>query len=627
MKQITSKMLQAIATFNEGKVQEAERLFRNILKIESKHLKANQYLAISLQVLGRLDEAVTIYKKVLKLKPEFADAHQNLGNTLIQLERFQEAELSYRKFLELNPSNVEIRYNLGNTLRDLNKLQEAELSYRKVLELAPDYYAAHHNLAIVLQDLRKFDESLIYYNNTKALKPNLDYLLGSILVAKMNLAIWDDLPSNLREITKKIENEEKVSQPFPLFLLIDNSFIHKKSAEIFFNDKYPKSNIFPKIPKYHDHKKIKIGYFSADFRNHPVAQLTARLYEMHDRDMFEVHAFSFGIDTKDDLNLRIKAGVDHFHDIQTMSDIEIVKFSRSLEIDIAINLSGFTNKHRTKVFTMSVAPIQVSYLGYAGTMGGDFMNYLIADKTIIPEQNKKYYFEKIVYLPNSFMVNDSKIKLSEKKITRKEFGLPVDSFVFCSFNNTAKITPTNFVRWMRILKAVKNSVLWLSDTNNTTVNNLKNVAKKYGIKKNRLIFAPKLPQYEDHLNRIQLADLFIDTFPYNAHATASDTLRVGLPLLTYMGDSFPSRVAASLLNALDLPELIVTTEEQYETLAIQLAINPKKLKNIKEKLINNLNTTTLYNPSLFTKNLEAAYMIMHERYQKGLKLEDIEIKD
>jgi predicted O-linked N-acetylglucosamine transferase (SPINDLY family) len=354
--------------------------------------------------------------------------------------------------------------------------------------------------------------------------------------------------------------------------------------------------------------------------------LTAELYEGHDRSHFEIFAFSLGPDTQDDMNLRIKAGVDHFYDVRTLSDKEVALLSTTLEIDIAVDLGGFTSGSRTGIFAMQVAPIQVNYLGYPGTMAAVYMDYVIADHTLIPDHQQLYYSEKIVYLPNSYMVNDTKNKRSVRVFTRKEAGLPTNGFVFCCFNNHFKITPTVFMSWMRILLDVEGSVLWLPEGNNTAVANLKKEAVKMGVNDDRLIFAPRLSAMEDHFKRIQLADLFIDTLPYNAHTTASDALRMGLPVLTCIGQSFASRVAASLLKAVNMPELIATTQEQYEALAIELATHPEKLKTIKAKLVANLATAPLYDTALFTKHLESAYLTMYERYQNGLAPEHIVVE-
>ena len=437
--------------------------------------------------------------------------------------------------------------------------------------------------------------------------------------------MWDDFSSNLHKLIKKINNKNKVISPFALLSLIDEPSIHKKAAEIYSNNRFPKLDVLPKLSPYPNHKKIRIGYFSPDFKNHPVSFLTAELYEIHDRNQFEIHAFSFGIDTKDEINIRIKAGVDYFHDVQMMSDHDVVKLARALEIDIAIDLAGFTGLSRTNIFAMSAAPIQVNYLGYPGTMAVDYIDYLIADHTVIPNDKKIYYSEKIVFMPNSYQPNDSKTKVSKKSFTRKDFGLPETGFVFCCINTHYKINPNVFAGWMNILSKVERSVLWLSYGNNAAINHLKKEAKKFGINEDRLVFAPFLSLREDHLGRIKLADLFLDTLPFNAITTASDALRMGLPVLTYIGNSFTSRVSSSLLKAVNLPEMITSTQEEYETLAIRLATHPEKLKIIKDKLIDNLPTSPLYNTSLYIRNLEAAYQIMYKRYQDGLDPVDIEI--
>jgi len=533
---------------------------------------------------------------------------------------------SFEKALDIKPDYVDAYNNLGITFMELGQHEAAVECYEKVLSIIPDFAEAYSNRGHILIDLKRLDEALASYERAIVLNPELDFILGSVLHTKMHLCIWNDLTNRLNELTKKINNTEKVIGPFALLAMIDDPEIQRKTAEMFIKDKYPKIHVLSKINRYHKHTKIRIGYFSADFRDHPVSHLTAELYETHDRKQFEIYAFSYGPDTKDEMNLRIKAGVDHFHDVQTMSHKDVVMLSRSVELDIAVDLGGFTQDSRTGIFAMQAAPIQVNYLGYSGTMGAEYIDYLIADSTLIPKDKQHYYSEKIAYLPNSFMVNDTKNKTSTKEFTRAEAGLPNDGFVFCCFNNHYKITPDTFIGWMRILSQVDGSVLWLPEANSTAVNNLIKEAIKNGVDENRLIFAPRLTLKEDHLNRIQLADLFIDTLPYNAHTTASDSLRMGLPVLTCIGNSFASRVAASLLNAVNLPELITTTQEQYESFAIELATKPEKLNKIKDRLVNNLPTTPLYNTSLFAQHLESAYLKMYEKYQQGLDPEHIYVE-
>ena len=382
---------QAITAHQEGRLEEAEQLYRIILKVEPNHLDASNNLGALLFKLGRFDEAETSYKKAIELKSNFSEAHYNLGHTLKTLSKFDEAEASFRKAIEFEPSYGEAHFSLGNILKTLSKFDEAEKSYKKAIEFKPSYGEAHFNLSNTLFQLGKFDEAEKSYKKAIELKPGIDFLLGYLIHTKMHLCIWDDLSNDLDLLTKKINNKEKVISPFSLLSLVDEPSIHRKVAEINSNNIFSKLDIFPKILSYHNHKKIRIGYFSPDFRKHPVSYLTAELYEIHDRSKFEIHAFSFGPDTKDEIKIRIKAGVDYFHDVRTMSSRDIVKFARSLEIDIAVDLAGFTGRSRTNIFAMSAAPIQVNYLGYAGTMCANYMNYVIVDRIVVPENQKKNY--------------------------------------------------------------------------------------------------------------------------------------------------------------------------------------------------------------------------------------------
>ena len=535
------------------------------------------------------------------------------------------AEIQYKKLLNYLPDNTLLLTNLGTIALQKGRLEDGVRIIGKSLQINSNQPNALNNRGNALRDLNRLDEALASYDRAIALKPDIDFILGESLRTKMHLCIWNNFQNCLNELTDKINNGEKVLNSFSLLALIDDPNIQRKTSEIYVNHKSPQSNILPKIYRYHGHEKIRIGYFSGDFRNHPVSYLTAELYEIHDRDKFEIYAFSFGPDTKDEMNIRIKAGVDHFHDVRSMSDKDVAILARSFELDIAVDLGGFTKDSRTGIFSEGSAPIQVNYLGYPGTMAADYMDYIIADHTLIPESHQRYYSEKVVYLPNSYLVNVSKRKISKISLTRHDVGLPNTGFVFSCFNNNYKITPYTFSGWMRILEAVEGSVLWLLESNSSAANNLKKEATKSGINEDRLIFAKHIPVAE-HLNRIQLADLFLDTLPCNAHTTTSDALRMELPVLTCMGNSFASRVAASLLNAVNLPELITTTQEQYESLAIQLALNPEKLKIIKDKLINNLPTAPLYDTPLFTRHLESAYLTMYDRYQHGLDPDHIYVE-
>ena len=367
--------------------------------------------------------------------------------------------------------------------------------------------------------------------------------------------------------------------------------------------------------------RIRIGYFSSDFRAHPVAYLTAGLFERHDRAKFEVTAFAFGPEASDAMQSRLTKAFDRFIDVRRTSDLEVAALARELGIDIAVDLNGSTAHCRTRIFALRAAPIQINFLGYPGTLGAGFMDYLIADGMVVPREQQRHYAEKIAYLPGSFLPFDSRYTISDRTFTREELGLPSRGFVFCCFNNSYKILPEVFDRWMRILSRTGNSVLWLQQADATVAGNLRREASRRGIDAGRLIFAERMGSLPEHLARFRAADLFLDTFPYNAHATALDALWAGVPLLTYPGESFASRVAASLVCTVGLPELIAASPSQYEETAVELAADPARLGQLRRKLA--LRDTPLFDTEHYTRNLEAAYETIYERHRSGSRPDHI----
>ncbi len=359
-----------------------------------------------------------------------------------------------------------------------------------------------------------------------------------------------------------------------------------------------------------------MGYFSPDFRNHAVSILMAEVFETHDRSKFEVVAFSLGPDTRDEMRGRLEKGFERFVDVHGKSDEQIALLARSMELDIAVDLGGFTEGCRPRVLAMRAAPLQVSYIGYLGTLGAPYMDYLIADPVIVPEAHQEHYAEKIIYLP-SYQANDSQRRIAQREFSREELGLPAQGFVFCCFNNNYKITPPTFDSWMRILHRVAGSVLFLYAGSATAQGNLSKEAVKRGIDPARVVFGQRLPPAQ-YLARYRAADLFLDTLPYNAGTTASDALWVGLPVLTCLGDTFAGRVAGSLLTAIGLPELITRTQSQYEDMAVALALDRGRLAGIKQRLAQNRHTQPLFDTPRFTRHLEAAYTQIYERYLAGL---------
>ena len=439
----------------------------------------------------------------------------------------------------------------------------------------------------------------------------------------MKMGIWLNFNKHHENITIKISENKRVITPLPLLALTDNAILHKKSSEIYAEDKYPPNLLLGLIPKHPQGRKIRIAYFSADFRSHPVAYLTSELFEIHDRTQFEVYAFSLQKTFDDAMNIRLRKGFDRFMDVENISGIEIAQVARDLKIDIAIDLTGPTQYSRAEIFSYRAAPIQVNWLGYPGTAGAKHIDYIVADDIIIPESHRQFYTEKVAYLPDTYMVDDSKRIASSRVFTREECGLPENAFVFCCFNNNYKFNPRMLDRWSRILLQAENSVLWISENNQHFKANLTAELEMRGIDSNRIIFAQRLELMADHLARYSIANLFLDTHPYNAHTTAIDSLKAGVPVLTLRGHSFASRVAASLLSAIGLTELITDTEEQYEALAVQLANIPEKLDQIRKKLESNRLTTPLFDTPLFAKNIEAAYIKMYDRYQKDLQPDHI----
>jgi protein O-GlcNAc transferase len=605
---------------------QAKKYFEKALKANNKDVWTYFNLAKSLTELGEVSEALHQYSKAIQLKPNFAEALTNKSNILCKLKRLDEALTHSEKAIQLMPNLAEAWSSRAFILYGMKLYDEAIASSEKSIELKPDLAEPYYNLGNIFHFQKEFELAIRNYEKTYNLDPEYDYLLGYILNIKMMMCDWSDFEHTRKLLLQKLTNKQKTSDPFCNLAIADSPAAHRDCSEIYIQDRAPSNNSLGAIPKKLLNNKILLGYFSADFHNHAVSFLIAELFELHNQEQFELIAFTFGPEVKDEMHNRLSKSFNQFIDIRNKSDQEVAILSRKLGVDIAIDLVGLTRDSRTGIFSFRAAPIQVNYLGYPGTMGANYIDYIIADNNLIPAKSKEFYSEKIIYLPNTYQVNDRKKIISDMKFSRAELGLPEDSFVFCCFNNNYKILPETFDGWMRILIAVEGSVLWLFQDNDWVVNNLKEEAQKRGISEGRLVFAKKLPLPE-HLARHRQVDLFLDTFPYNAHTTASDALWAGLPVLTLMGESFASRVAASLLTAIGLPELITSSREHYEALAIELATNPTKLKVIKAKLESNRLTTPLFDTPRFTKHLEDAYTKMYERYHADLPPEHIYIED
>ena len=618
--------LMGVAHLQINKLEISQEYLKKSIAIYPQNPSSYYNLGLVYQDLENFEGAVKEYRRAIQLEPDYAEAYFNLGVSLSYLRRLNEALESFDRAISINPNDPEIHSNRGIIFKELRRFEEALECYNRALKLDSNMAEVYSYRGAVNKSLKRYKDALIDIREALKLKPDMKYILSSFIQCKSKICDWSDYDKDLNKLINHIKEFKKSALPFDILALTADPSLQKKSAEIFTLDKYPKIRISHETEKFYEHNKIRIGYFSSDFHNHATMHLIADLFDYHNKDEFELYAFSFDSSASDEWRERVKVNFKEFIDVTNKSEKEIALISKELEIDIAIDLKGYTEDARPSIFAYRAAPIQVNYLGYPGTMGSRDIDYIIADVHVIPENNKQYFTEKIVYLPNTYQANVTKRNISKKDFTREEMGLPNNAFIFCSFNNNWKITPEIFSSWISILKAVKGSVLWLLADNIYAIENLKKEAVKRGVDSNRLIFASFMP-IEEHLKRIQLADLFLDTFPYNAHTTASDSLRMGLPLITRSGNSFASRVAASLLNAIDLPELITTTKEEFELLAIDLANNHDRLLQIKNRLLNNLSVTPLFNSKLFTQHLETTYKTIYKRYLDDLPPDHIYISN
>jgi protein O-GlcNAc transferase len=603
---------------------EAARYFRQALIIKPDFAKSHYFLGLALRELGRHEEAIVQLNRAIELNPSDADTHCELGVALIELKQFRQAADCFARAIECQPTLALAHNNLGAALIELGQLESALIAIREAVRLAPDWIDALTNLAMVQRELCQMTDSELSFRKALELKPDQDYLFGNWIHTRLKICAWENLDQYIEELESRTKNSRKALTPFSSLSISSSRSVQAKAAAISAQADFSHIEELPLTARRSGRDKIRLGYFSADFYQHATGILMAELFERHDRDRFELYAYSFGPISNDPLQRRLMAAFDHFIDVRQSPDRDVALLARQHELDIAIDLKGYTQSSRTGIFAWRAAPVQVNYIGYPGTMNVPFMDYVIADPTLIPEAHQSDYSEKVVYLPNSYQVNDRQRRVSDLPLSRAHMGLPDQAFVFCCFNNNYKILPATFDSWMRILQAVDGSVLWLFEDNPGAAMNLRKEAERRGVSADRLVFAQRI-EASEHLARQRLADLFLDTLPYNAHTTASDALWVGLPVLTLIGDTFAGRVAASLLNAIRVPELITATPAEFEEKAIALARDRAALGAIKEKLTEHRLTTPLFDATMFARHLEAAFSEMVERHQAGLAPEHIHV--
>lgn len=607
---------QANALAKLGRTNEAITAYEQAILQQPQYATAYNNLGVLYLSNNRYEEAINACQQAISIDKHYAEAHNNLGNIFKQMHQHSQALNHYQQAIRLNAHYADAYNNAGLLLQTEHRLEDALAYFTRAIDLNKNYAESFYNRSNVHRDCRDLTRALDDIKKAALIDPNNINYISTLLYTKMLACEWDGLAQIFVALEALIMSGGAVG-PFVLLATPASANMQKICAQNYAVKKNKAPAIESGIQKQAQHARIKIGYFSADLHNHATTYLMAELFEKHDKSQFELIAFSFGTSREDEMKARVKKAFDQFYDVRTYTEAQIAKLARALEIDIAIDLKGYTKEARPSIFSHRPAPIQVNYLGYPGTMGADYIDYLIADPTIIPEHAQSAYTEKIAYLPHSYQVNDRHRKIASVTNNRAQYGLPNDAFVFCCFNNNYKITPDIFSVWMQILHKVNNSVLWLFEANATATHNLISAAKQHGISNDRMIFAPKKPMAE-HLARYQFADLVLDTLHYNGHTTTSDALWAGAPVLTCLGNTFAGRVAASLLNAHDVPELITPDLETYQELAIKLASNPAKLAEIKEKVQKNRETHPLFDTERYTKNLEALYLQMYKRYQKRL---------
>jgi predicted O-linked N-acetylglucosamine transferase (SPINDLY family) len=603
---------------------------KEALTLHDHAIKLNPNLAevwtnrgIVLNDLKRHEEALASHDRCLELKPDSAKAWRNRGVALSNLKRHEAALASYERSIELKPDSAEAWSNRGAALNDLKRHEEALASSDRSIELKPDYAEAWSNRGIALNDLKRHEEAAESHLKADSLKKQKSFDLGRAHHQMMLSCNWTNYGIYTQRINEGIERGDVVSEPFGYQGIAESELLLKKCAEAYCNHEFPANLSLFSLNRSRK-SRIKIGYLCGEFRNQATSHLMTGIWEHHDSSKFELFGLDSGGEDDSDYRKRIKIAFPNFSDISRLSDFETARFISENGIDILVNLNGYFGKARQGVFALKPAPISINYLGFPGTIGASYIDYLIADEIVIPRESIEFYTEKIIYLPFSYQANDDQRAISSRAFTRADFGLPENNFIFCCFNNNYKITPSMFATWMEILKATSQSSLWILRDNGEAEKNLIAEAINYGINPNRLIFASRMKSSE-HIGRHKLADLFLDTLPYNAHTTASDALWAGLPLLTLKGKTFPGRVGASLLNAIGLPEMVTYSYEEYANAAIALAKNPTKLTAIKTKLAQNRLTTPLFNTKLCARHIEAAYQAAYDRYQAGLPPDHMDV--
>jgi predicted O-linked N-acetylglucosamine transferase (SPINDLY family) len=640
-------------------LSEALGSYERVLELLPTLVVALYNRAVLLTEMQRAPEALEAYERCLEVDPGHAEALNNRGIVLLHLERPGEALESFEASLQLSPTAAQVLNNRGNALRRMDRLAEAVSSFEQALALEPQFFAALLNHGTALQalqspqaalasleaalQLRPDDPNVLlahaqalaglerYTDATRSLvallrvAPAFDYAQGLRFYLQSIVCDWEGYQDTARDLVTAVNAGRRAIDPFPFPAVSDSAAAQASCARTYVSDKYPAAAATLWNGERYGHDKIRVAYVSGDFRTHAVSTLLAGVWESHDRRWFQTLAISLRPAEDSPLGTRVVAAFDEFLDVSESSAAAIAALICEREIDILVDLMGLTVGARQEIFALRPAPVQVCYLGFPGTSGAPYADYILADEFLIPSHVRQHYTEKVVWLPECFQPGDGRRDAGSARVpTRRELALPEYGFVFCCFNNNYKLNPTCFEVWMRVLRAVPDSVLWLLADNESVEKNLRAEASRRSVDPQRLVFAGRV-SYLDHLARLQRADLFLDTLPFNAGSTASDALWATLPILTCPGEAFAARMAGSLLRTVGMPELIVSDLHEYESRAIELATTPGMMAGLRSRLASARDTSPLFDSERYCRHLEVAYTSMCERSRSGARPEEFAV--
>jgi len=605
------------ALLDLGRPAEALESYERSLALRPNHAGTLFNHGNVLLQLGRPADAVRSYEQAVRLRPDFEPALRAHSTTLCGMRRLTDGLASLERYLLLYPQNADAHNDRGVVLSDLQRVQEAIQSFDRAIELNPALASAQFLRAAALSMQGWFAEAIDSYDRALRIEPNCPFALGARAHVRLMQCEWDDWQQQTKQLQSAVAEGKAVILPLALCAFADSATLQLQCARTFADRCFPAA-LYPLwTGERYAHDRIRVAYLSADFRTHPVSYLLAGVLERHDRKRFEITALSLRPPEASPTGRRVQAAVDRFVDVSLQADADVAQLIREQQIDILVDLQGYTLGTRAAILAHRAAPMQVNFLGFPATMGASYIDYIVADDVVIPAGAESDYTEQVVRLPHCYLPCDDRQPISERLPTREAVGLPREGFVFCAFNNHYKINPVLFDVWMSLLRRTPGSVLWLRSAGPIPTANLRREATARGVAPERLVFAAELPLLADHLARLRLADLFLDTLPYNAHATAAHALWAGVPVLTCRGGAFAARVGASLLRSVDLPELIADDLQQYESLATQLAGSPRAPAEIRSRLARNRRTCPLFDTERFCRALESAYVTMWERARAG----------